>query len=76
MKKEEIEEIKKTSETVMKEKPSWRKGQTLWNVAESFVNEKGDSEMQKRFNELRASSKDCFYEDEKCEAFLEALETV
>ena len=73
MKTEEIEEIKKVSEAVMKENPSWRKGQTLWNVTESFVYKRGDAQMQNNFEELRASSKDCFYQDERCELFLEAL---
>lgn len=73
MTQNEIEEIKKLSEIALKDNPDWRKGQTLWNVAESYVYENGDSEQTYRFEELRASEKDCFHVDERIDVFLEAL---
>lgn len=76
MTKNEIEEIKKVSAIAMKDNPDWRKGQALWNVAEAYVYEKGSSEQVYRFEELRASDKDCFHMDEKIDLFLNALTSV
>lgn len=76
MTQKEIEEIMNKVELEMKANPSWRKGQTYWNVTESYVYEKGNPEQINRFEEIRASEKDCFYVDEKVEVFLEALVNV
>jgi len=76
MTKNEIDEIKRVAEIAMKDNPDWRKGQTLWNVAEAYVYEKGSSEQAYRFEELRASDKDCFHMDDRIELFLNALENI
>lgn len=76
MTEEIIKTIESLSEKAMNENPQWRKGQTLWNIAESYIYDKGTPEQINLFEDLRDSDAACFNNDDNIEAFLEALKNI